>query len=167
MQYVGLVDSLRWVLDTYVDTPDVDNDKYIRGDVDRGGPGRALVELVIAKIAEGPKKGSFTGGGVSLQSFELSDNFISSIPFLLQRKCISQRLDNCPKCCLKGFIIDVWGTGASLGTPSAFISNMKEIFDLLPSNMSHHLVQKDLGSIILDEMNTSDLIVLEFQVSLK
>ena len=151
-------------MDAYIDTTEGDGDKH--GDTDRAGPGRSLADLVMAKVAEGTKKGSFSGGGVSLQSFDLSDNFVSTIPSSLQRKCISQRLESCRKCCLKGYVMDVWGTGASIATPTTFVSSVEDFLELLPPSMSQQLTQRSMDPGSLSGIKPLDLTILEFQVCL-
>ena len=150
------------MLDAYIDANEVDSDK--NSDPDKIGPGRSLAEFVMAKVAEGTKKGSFSGGGVSLQSFDLSDNFVSTIPVSLQRKCIAQRLESCRKCCLKGYVMDVWGTGASIATPATFISSVEDFVELLPASVSQQLTQRSMDPGSLSEIKSLDMTILEFQV---
>ena len=165
IEYVDLMDSLRWVVlaTAAAANAEVDLDSACVRDADTDplAAGRALLEMVSAKQSDGAKKGSYAAFEAFLKSFTFSDAFMASVPLSLQRKCVAQRLESCPYCRLKGFVLDVWYTGASALAPTALISTAEDFLELIPSSIVPR------GSIDPDDAamaGPSDLIIFELQV---
>ena len=127
--------------------------------MDREDASRQLLEMVISKLNEGSKKSSFVASEAALRSFVLTEAFITTIPLALQRRCVARRLEGCSRCRLKGFVADVWSTGAFALAPAPLIASGEEFLEIIPSSL---LPPSDTPA----ESWTSDLILLEFQVSL-
>jgi hypothetical protein len=130
---VDVGESLKWVLDTCLNGGGVDRTNSRDGDGE--DVSKALIDLVSIKIMEGgSRKGSTLVTEVGLRSFPFSEAFIANLPPALQRKCVAQRLEGCPRCRMKGFALDVWYTGASYLSPVPLISTAQDFLEIFPAS---------------------------------
>lgn len=160
LQYVDVNESFKWVLDCSVAAMSCDRSKGKEGE--REEPGKELLDLVSAKIMDGSRKGSAIVTDVGLKSFIFTEAFILTVPTVLQRKCIALKLSGCPRCRMKGFVLDVWYTGASFSSPTALISSAQDLSEVLPPALSLSTSGVSIDCAV--DRKRPNIMVVEFQV---